>query len=214
MVTTCAYCGVGCAFKAELKGDEVLRMIPYKAGKANEGHSCVKGRFAYGYATHKDRILRPMIRERIDDPWREVAWDEALQYAASEFKRIQSQYGRDSVGAICRRAARTKKCSWSRSWCAPASATTMSTPAPVSAIRRPVSDCPRPTGLRQARRTSSRSIVPTSCRDRRQSDRRASGVRLAAEEATARRRPPHRYRPAPHRSRPKPRMSRPTIISR
>ncbi len=100
VVTTCAYCGVGCAFKAELKGDEVLRMIPYKAGKANEGHSCVKGRFAYGYATHKDRILRPMIRERIDDPWREVAWDEALQYAASEFKRIQSQYGRDSVGAI------------------------------------------------------------------------------------------------------------------
>ena len=100
VVTTCAYCGVGCAFKAELKGDEVLRMIPYKAGKANEGHSCVKGRFAYGYATHKDRILRPMIRERIDDPWREVAWDEALQYAASEFKRIQSQYGRDLVGAI------------------------------------------------------------------------------------------------------------------
>ena len=100
VVTTCAYCGVGCAFKAELKGDEVLRMIPYKAGKANEGHSCVKGRFAYGYATHKDRILRPMIRERIDDPWREVAWDEALQYAASEFKRIQSQYGRNSVGAI------------------------------------------------------------------------------------------------------------------
>ena len=100
VVTTCAYCGVGCAFKAELKGDEVLRMIPYKAGKANEGHSCVKGRFAYGYATHKDRILKPMIRERIDDPWREVSWDEALQYAASEFKRIQSQYGRNSVGAI------------------------------------------------------------------------------------------------------------------
>ena len=89
-MTTCAYCGVGCAFKAELKGDEVLRMVPYKAGKANEGHSCVKGRFAYGYATHKDRILKPMIRKRIEDPWREVSWDEALGYAASEFKRIQA----------------------------------------------------------------------------------------------------------------------------
>ncbi len=100
VVTTCAYCGVGCAFKAELKGDEVLRMVPYKAGKANEGHSCVKGRFAYGYATHKDRVLKPMIRKRIEDPWREVSWDEALDYAASEFKRIQAQYGRDSVGAI------------------------------------------------------------------------------------------------------------------
>ena len=75
-------------------------MVPYKAGKANEGHSCVKGRFAYGYATHKDRILKPMIRERIEDPWREVSWDEAIGYAASEFKRIQAQYGRDSVGAI------------------------------------------------------------------------------------------------------------------
>src|SRR6516165_7477633 len=100
VVTTCAYCGVGCAFKAELKGDEVVRMIPYKAGKANEGHSCVKGRFAYGYATHQDRVLKPMIRERIEDPWREVSWDEAIAYAANEFKRIQAKYGRDSVGAI------------------------------------------------------------------------------------------------------------------
>ena len=100
VVTTCAYCGVGCAFKAELKGDEVVRMIPYKAGQANEGHSCVKGRFAYGYATHKDRILKPMIRGRIEDPWREVSWDEAIAYAASEFKRIQAQYGRDAAGAI------------------------------------------------------------------------------------------------------------------
>jgi formate dehydrogenase major subunit len=100
VVTTCAYCGVGCAFKAELKGDEVLRMVPQKAGKANEGHSCVKGRFAYGYATHKDRVLKPMIRTRIEDPWREVSWDEALAHAASEFRRIRARYGRDSVGAI------------------------------------------------------------------------------------------------------------------
>jgi formate dehydrogenase major subunit len=100
VVTTCAYCGVGCSFKAELKGDEVLRMVPYKAGKANEGHSCVKGRFAYGYATHKDRVLKPMIRERIGDPWREVSWDDAIAYAANEFRRIQAKYGRDSVGAI------------------------------------------------------------------------------------------------------------------
>src|ERR1700742_3698300 len=100
VVTTCAYCGVGCSFKAEVKGEQVIRMVPYKAGKANEGHSCVKGRFAYGYATHKDRIVKPMIRAKITDPWREVSWDEALNYAAKEFKRIQAQYGRDAVGAI------------------------------------------------------------------------------------------------------------------
>jgi formate dehydrogenase major subunit len=100
VVTTCAYCGVGCSFKAEMKGEDVVRMVPHMAGKANEGHSCVKGRFAYGYATHKDRILKPMIRATIDEPWREVGWDEAIRYAASEFKRIQAKYGRDSIGAI------------------------------------------------------------------------------------------------------------------
>lgn len=100
VVTTCAYCGVGCSFKAEMKGNTVVRMVPYKDGKANEGHSCVKGRFAWGYATHKDRITKPMIRERITDPWREVSWHEALSHAAGEFKRIQAKYGRNSIGGI------------------------------------------------------------------------------------------------------------------
>jgi formate dehydrogenase major subunit len=100
VITTCAYCGVGCGFKAEMKGNTVVRMVPWKDGKANEGHSCVKGRFAWGYTTHKDRITRPMIRARITDPWREVSWDEAIQHAASEFKRIQARHGKDSIGGI------------------------------------------------------------------------------------------------------------------
>ncbi|MDZ4792114.1 MAG: formate dehydrogenase subunit alpha [Hyphomicrobiales bacterium] len=100
VVTTCAYCGVGCSFKAEMRGDELVRMVPYKDGKANRGHSCVKGRFAWGYATHKERILNPMIRSSTSEPWREVSWDEAIGYAASEFKRIQGKYGRNSVGGI------------------------------------------------------------------------------------------------------------------
>src|SRR5450631_1070024 len=100
VVTTCAYCGVGCAFKAEMRGDEVVRMVPYKDGKANRGHSCVKGRFAWGYTTHRERILKPMIRESIGDPWREVSWDEAIGRVASEFKRIQEKYGRRSIGGI------------------------------------------------------------------------------------------------------------------
>jgi formate dehydrogenase major subunit len=100
VTTTCAYCGVGCSLNAEMKGNEVVRMVPAKDGKANEGHACVKGRFAWGYATHKDRILKPMIRARITDPWREVSWDEALDYAAAEFKRIQAQHGVDAIGGI------------------------------------------------------------------------------------------------------------------
>ena len=100
VITTCAYCGVGCSFKAELNGDELVRMVPYKHGKANRGHSCVKGRFAYGYANHKDRILNPMIRDSIDQPWREVSWDDALSFAATKMRGIQEQYGRKSVGVI------------------------------------------------------------------------------------------------------------------
>jgi formate dehydrogenase major subunit len=100
VVTTCAYCGVGCQFKAEMRGDQLVRMVPYKDGKANHGHSCVKGRFAWGYATHRDRILNPMIRSSIQEPWREVSWDEAISYTASEFKRIQEKYGKRSVGGI------------------------------------------------------------------------------------------------------------------
>ena len=100
IVTTCAYCGVGCTFKAEMQGNEVVRMVPFKDGKANHGHSCVKGRFSWGYATHKDRILKPMIRAKITDPWREVTWEEAIAHTASEFKRIQAQYGPDSIGGI------------------------------------------------------------------------------------------------------------------
>jgi formate dehydrogenase major subunit len=100
VVTTCAYCGVGCGFKAEVKGSEVVRMVPWKDGQANHGHSCVKGRFAWGYATHADRVKSPMIRKSIHDPWQEVSWDEAFAYAASEFKRIQAQHGRDSIGGI------------------------------------------------------------------------------------------------------------------
>ncbi|MDE2134297.1 MAG: formate dehydrogenase subunit alpha [Alphaproteobacteria bacterium] len=100
VVTTCAYCGVGCSFKAEMRGDELVRMVPYKDGKANRGHSCVKGRFAWGYASHRDRIVKPMIREKIADPWREVSWDEAIARVGSEFRRIQQIYGRGAVGGI------------------------------------------------------------------------------------------------------------------
>ncbi|MCE2909695.1 MAG: formate dehydrogenase subunit alpha, partial [Burkholderiaceae bacterium] len=100
VTTTCAYCGVGCGFRAETKGSTVVRMVPWKDGKANEGHACVKGRFAWGYATHPDRLKAPRIRERITDSWREVSWDEAIAFAAARFKAIQAEHGPDAVGGI------------------------------------------------------------------------------------------------------------------
>ncbi|WCE04070.1 formate dehydrogenase subunit alpha [Pseudoxanthomonas sp. JBR18] len=100
VVTTCAYCGVGCSFRAEMQGDQLVRMVPNADGHANHGHSCVKGRFALGYATHPDRITTPMIRKQITDPWQVVSWEEAIAHTASEFKRLQQQYGKFSIGGI------------------------------------------------------------------------------------------------------------------
>jgi len=100
VLTTCAYCGVGCSFKADMKGDQVVRMTPWKDGGANQGHSCVKGRFAWGYATHKERVLSPMIRDSIHEPWRRVSWKEAIAFTAGRFRDIQKSHGRKAIGGI------------------------------------------------------------------------------------------------------------------
>ena len=99
-ITTCAYCGVGCTFRAEMRGEQLVRMVPWKDGKANRGHSCVKGRFAWGYARHRDRVLSPMIREAIDQPWREVGWEEALAFAAGRLNAIKAMHGARALGGI------------------------------------------------------------------------------------------------------------------
>jgi len=100
IVTTCAYCGVGCSLVAEVKGDQVVNLFPNKKGHANHGHACVKGRFAWGYANHPDRLTKPMIREKITDPWREASWEQAIQFAAEKFKAIQAKYGKNAIGGL------------------------------------------------------------------------------------------------------------------
>ena len=99
-ITTCAYCGVGCSFRAEMQGDKLVRMVPNRDGHANHGHACVKGRFAFGYATHSDRITAPMVRDSIHEEWRQVGWDEAIEFAARRLREIQQQHGRKSIGGI------------------------------------------------------------------------------------------------------------------
>ena len=190
VVTTCAYCGVGCAFKAEMRGEEVVRMVPWKDGKANHGHSCVKGRFAWGYANHRERILEPMIREAITDPWREVSWDEAIAETARRFKAHRGEIrprrrGRHHLLALHQRG---------------------DLPGPEAGPRR----------VRQQQRRHLRAGLPLAHRlwpeddlrhlgrhpglrlgrrgrrhrdHRRQSHRRPSGVRLAHEAAPAGRAP-------------------------
>ena len=100
VITTCAYCGVGCTFRAEMRGEQLVRMVPWKDGKANRGHSCVKGRFAWGYANHQDRITEPMIRDSIEDAWRVVSWDEAFAHTASRLNAIKAEFGARALGGI------------------------------------------------------------------------------------------------------------------
>jgi formate dehydrogenase major subunit len=100
VITTCAYCGVGCTFRAEMRGEQLIRMVPWKDGKANRGHSCVKGRFAWGYANHQDRITEPMIRDSIEEPWRVVSWEEAFAHTAARLNAIKAEYGARALGGI------------------------------------------------------------------------------------------------------------------
>ena len=200
VVTTCAYCGVGCNFKAEMQGETVVRMVPWKDGKANHGHSCVKGRFAWGYANHRDRILKPMLREKTTDPWREVSWDEAIGRVASEFKRIQAQHGRDAIGVIT-----SSRCTDEETYLVQKLARAGVRQQQHRHLRAglPLADRLRAEDdLRHLGRHAGFRLRGTRRRDdggRRQSDRRASGVRLAHEEAAARGREADRDRSAPHR---------------
>ncbi len=196
-ITTCAYCGVGCSFKAEMKGTQVVRMVPNKDGDANHGHSCVKGRFAWGYATHPDRIRTPMIRKKITDPWQEVSWDEAIAYAASEFKRIQAKYGRGAVGGIT-----SSRCTNEETYLVQKLVRAAFGNNNVDTCARV---CHSPTGyglkttLGESAGTQDFDSVEEADvdrRHRRQPDRRPSGVRLADEAAAARGREADRGRSA------------------
>ena len=98
--TTCAFCGVGCQFDAGIKGNKLVTMKPVVDSPVNQGHSCVKGRFASAYVHHKDRLTQPMISETIDDELREVSWDEAYQFIVKKMLGVKDEYGPDAIGAI------------------------------------------------------------------------------------------------------------------
>jgi formate dehydrogenase alpha subunit len=71
----------------------------------NYGMLCVKGRFGTDYVKHPRRVKRPLIRANRDAgrsapaEWREVSWDEALDYVADELVRIAQEYGGDAIAS-------------------------------------------------------------------------------------------------------------------
>ena len=96
--TTCAYCGVGCAFDAGVRGGRVVTMQPSDDGPSNHGHACMKGRFGWTYIYAEDRLTTPLLREGTE--WRRLTWPAALDRIAQEFSRIKSAYGADALACV------------------------------------------------------------------------------------------------------------------
>ncbi len=96
--TTCAYCGVGCAFDAGVRDGRVVQMIPADDGPSNRGHACMKGRFGWTYNDAPDRLRVPLLRRGND--WEEISWESALDRVAQEFTRIKEKHGPDALATI------------------------------------------------------------------------------------------------------------------
>ncbi len=96
--TTCAYCGVGCAFDAGVREGRVVNMVPADDGPSNAGHACMKGRFGWSYIDAPDRVRKPLVRE--GDRWKPISWPSALNWIASEFALIKQAHGPDSLAVI------------------------------------------------------------------------------------------------------------------
>ena len=96
--TTCTYCGVGCQLEVSVKNGEILSIqAPYEA-QANEGHTCLKGRYAFRFYNHPDRLTQPLIRK--NGKLEKVTWDEAYDYIAERLVSIKDKYGSDAIAGI------------------------------------------------------------------------------------------------------------------
>lgn len=95
--TVCTYCGCGCELNLNVHDAQVVGVTPSNSG-VNKGALCSKGRFGYEFINHKDRLKAPMVRE--NGYWREVNWDEALEYIATKLVHIRNQHGPDAIAGL------------------------------------------------------------------------------------------------------------------
>ncbi|MCS6826039.1 MAG: formate dehydrogenase subunit alpha [Caldilinea sp.] len=110
--TTCPYCGVGCNLQLHVKDDFIYRITSPHDAVVNKGNLCVKGRFGYDFMYHPDRVTTPLIRKTPQAPgrrtqafdrseWREVSWDEALDYVADRLVEIYRRDGPRAMAVYC-----------------------------------------------------------------------------------------------------------------
>ncbi len=108
VTTTCGYCGVGCRLDAHVNGGKIQSISPAMDGPANEGHTCLKGRFAHQFTRSRDRLTSPLIRE--GDHFRVASWEEALHRIVSELTRIKDQHGPDAIAGLASSRATNEDC--------------------------------------------------------------------------------------------------------
>jgi formate dehydrogenase alpha subunit len=107
--TICPYCGVGCTVDVMTRGERIVGVLPAMDGPANEGALCVKGQFAFDFVHHPDRLTTPLVRGD-DGELHEASWDEALDHAATGFRRVLDEHGRHSVYGVASGRAPTEAC--------------------------------------------------------------------------------------------------------
>jgi formate dehydrogenase major subunit len=108
MTTTCGYCGVGCRLETYVSGGRIVSITPALDGPANEGHTCLKGRFAHGFTRSPDRLTTPLVRE--DGALREASWEEALARIVAEVERVKRDHGRDAIAGLASSRATNEDC--------------------------------------------------------------------------------------------------------
>src|SRR3984885_6595464 len=108
VTTTCGYCGVGCRLEAHARQGRIVSISPAEDGPANEGHTCLKGRFAHQFTRSRDRLTSPLIRE--NGELRVASWDEALQRIVSELTRIKDAHGPDAIAGLASSRATNEDC--------------------------------------------------------------------------------------------------------
>ncbi|WP_163655118.1 formate dehydrogenase subunit alpha [Listeria sp. PSOL-1] len=96
--TVCTFCGVGCTFEVWTKDRKILKVEPTGEGPANKFATCVKGKFGWDFVNSEQRLTTPLIRE--GDEFVPVSWNQALSYAATKLREIQSKHGNDALGFI------------------------------------------------------------------------------------------------------------------
>ncbi|MBS1863924.1 MAG: formate dehydrogenase subunit alpha [Actinobacteria bacterium] len=106
--TTCGYCGVGCRLETRASGGRIVSIGPALDGPANEGHTCLKGRFAHGFTRSPDRLRTPLIRE--DGELRPATWEEALDRIVAELERIKGAHGADALAGLASSRATNEDC--------------------------------------------------------------------------------------------------------